>query len=125
MDHERPKSSVRDESIAPQSADISVYVWDASSVPKAAVSNRSRQGPPAGDARSAAGALATLGGDHSLFEFMRRRKGRNHYFVLSFFRSFSVSAAALPARYPASYSADRLLYDQSSTFGQWSWLICL
>jgi|SRR5215471_745898 len=37
----------------------------------------------------------------------------------------SVSAAALPARYPASYSADRLLYDQSSTFGQWLRLICL
>jgi len=41
----------------------------------------------------------------------------NHYFVLSLIKSFSVSAAALPARYPASYSADRLLYDQSSTFG--------
>src|SRR6516165_5982858 len=49
---------------------------------------------------------------------------RNHYFVLSLFRSFSVLAVALPARYPASYSADKLLYDQSSTFGQLLWLIC-
>jgi hypothetical protein len=33
-------------------------------------------------------------------------------------------AAALPARYPALYNADRLPYDQSSTFGQLLWLIC-
>jgi hypothetical protein len=33
-------------------------------------------------------------------------------------------AVALPARYPASYSADRLPYDQSSTFGQLLWLNC-